>query len=461
MTLDTSRLLVYASLALVVFYLVAQIASTRHSWTIWAAVIAMVLVLFVSTRPKPAESPPVTVPDETDSEVVETPAIPSTYQLQDKSFRLVKGKMPNTTQVRYKDFVRWYLSPDFLAVYTEAVKTALRLKRKRLVQVRNMYLHEPVDRRFYSSEDSVVKQIDDLLTQINQKAASLGVDDIRQGLISAVAGIDSLTGREEVKDFIALQLYTFARNPRVFLSNFQNIAIYGPSGVGKTKLAKVIGHAYASSGILVRDHVQVITKQALTTAYVNESARITRKLLMSNLEAVVFLDEAYDITPPPTLLGPNVADHGREAITEMVNFMDKMKGLAILIAAGYEEEMESRFMKANEGLPRRFPHKIILQPYTPKELTEILLRFLASTCPDIVIGERQADYLYTAITYLHKHHPDVLKTQAGAMENLSAHIARAVYGTPGKSWPKDAESLVLAGINAFLAQSNTALEQGP
>jgi stage V sporulation protein K len=310
--------------------------------------------------------------------------------------------------------------------------------------------------------ETTISQINLLLSEIKKRETSITIDSTRQGLISALTdkdnGIDSLTGRAEIKDFLALQLYTFAQNPRIFFSNFQNMAIYGSSGVGKTKLAQVIGHVYASSGILVRNHVHVVTKQSMTTAYVNESAKMTRKLLLANLESVVFVDEAYDMSPPPTIFG-NGIDHGHEAITEMVNFIDKMKGLSIIIVAGYEDEMETRFMKANEGLLRRFPHKLILKPYDSKELTDILVKFLVSTCPEIKFTEKNGNYLYTAISYINKQHPDIFKNQAGSMENLSGYISRAIYGSPGKKWPQDAELILLAGINGFLAQQGVTLEQ--
>lgn len=195
----------------------------------------------------------------------------------------------------------------------------------------------------------------------------------------------------------------------------------------------------------------------MTTAYVNESAKMTRKLLLANLEAVVFVDEAYDMTPPPTVFG-NGIDHGHEAVTEMVNFIDKMKGLSIIIVAGYEDEMEKRFMKANEGLPRRFPHKLILQSYGSKELTDILIKFLLTICPELKFTEFQGNYLYTIISYINKQHPDMFKNQAGDMDNLSGFIARAVYGSIGKIWPRDGEEIILNGVNAFLSRKGVSLE---
>lgn len=406
--------------------------------------------------------------------------IPENYHKRRLNFSLADGAINEDSQIKYNDFKQWYLTPDFLEKYTNAIRDALKIKFKRLLNLRTQCVRDLKTLKNKGKEDegianilqtldksqdtkmieSTILEIDNLLGEIKSKTRDLNVNVTRKCLISALTdkknGIDSLIGRENIKDFLALQLYTFAQNPRIFFSNFQNMAIYGSSGVGKTKLAQVIGHVYASSGILVKNHVHVITKQSLTTAYVNESARITRKLLMANLEGVVFIDEAYDMTPPADFLGRSI-DHGHEAVTEIVNFIDKMIGLSIIIVAGYEKPMESRFMKANEGLPRRFPHKLVLKPYSAKELTSILIRFILETCPDLDLNEIHGDFLYTAISYIISKNPTVFENQAGDMANLGAFIARAVYGTPDKDWEANSEEIMISGINAFLARKDICL----
>ena len=94
----------------------------------------------------------------------------------------------------------------------------------------------------------------------------------------------------------------------------------------------------------------------------------------------------------------------------MVNFIDKMVGLNVIIAAGYPEEMKERFMKANQGMPRRFPYVLNLQPYQPNELTKILLSHFNKANPNLIITKDDANYLYTIIKNLedtyHNMDPD-------------------------------------------------------
>lgn len=502
MNLDLVELTTYLTIGLVAYYFLIELTKPKQGMTKWVtwAFVGIVLILigywvwsmnssktddsaYVDEPNKINDDPiseddPIPEDDPTDTPVI---FAQEQYEPQKRNFALINGVNSSHEQIKYQDFKMWYLSPEFVNKYHEAVRQALRIKKKKLLETKRKYVN---DLKSLQSKDQpkngfagllqtldkgedpkmiekTISEIDSLLKDIQKREKTLTIDSIKRSLVSALTnpknGIDSLTGREDIKDFLALQLYTFAQNPRIFFSNFQNMAIYGPSGVGKTKLAQVIGHVYASSGILVRNHVHVITKQSLTTAYVNESARLTRKLLLSNLESVVFIDEAYDMTPPKTFLGQGI-DHGHEAITEMVNFMDKMMGLSIIIVAGYEKEMEERFMQANQGIPRRFPHKLILKPYKPEELTNILIKFILETCPELKFSQKEANYLYTIIRYINKDE-EIFKNQAGDMANLSGFIARAVYGTPGKKWPQDAEEILLSGVNSFLGGKGVSLEE--
>lgn len=135
-----------------------------------------------------------------------------------------------------------------------------------------------------------------------------------------------------------------------------------------------------------------------------------------------------------------------------------MKGLSIIIVAGYEDQMKERFMNANEGLPRRFPHILTLKSYNSKELTNILIKFLLNNCPDLKFTEKHGNYLFTIINYLNKENSKIFETQAGAMKNLSNSIATSIYSTPDRKWSHDHEEIILNGVNGYLAQNNVSLE---
>ena len=501
MTLELTQLITYLTIGLLVYYFVLELSKPKkgaQNWVSWAFVGGLLVLagyflwsswssqkgnggLMQVFRQESSEEdlPEVVVSEE---EEVQQVTLPQMYITQNKTFQLTdKGSTEMSPQVSYQDFKEWYLSPDFVEKFTVAVKNAMKIKRRRLTEEKRRYTADlaALQRKDKGKNslaglldmskndqtktiENAIGEMDALLKEIAVRERKLTPQVIKENLISAVTdskhGIDTLTGRESVKDFLALQLYTFAQNPRIFFSNFQNLAIYGPPGIGKTKLAQVIGHVYAASGILIRNHVHIVTKKAMTTAYVDESAKMTERLLLGNLESVVFIDEAYDMTPPISVFGQGI-DHGHEAITELVNFTDKMKGLSIIIVAGYKEEMEERFMNANKGLPRRFPVKLELTPYDSKALTDILITFMTRTTPGLKVSSDQANFLYTIVSSVNKEDPKMFEFQASDMEHLSSHICKAMVSLPDASWEDDWETVIKTGVNSYLGLKGAGIKE--
>ena len=497
--IDIAEIVAYFSLAVLVYYFLLELSKPKtgaQNWITWIFIIGLLLVggywLYKSSATDQSSTTTNTQipqdnsdPDEVSEEIPEEPEIyiPSDYTPLNRDFAILNEKKNHDDLITYQDFKFWYLSPEFLDKFTRATATSLKLKRARLAAVKKRYVADlailqkgdkpkrglagmlrDLDRHDDSKLiEETIEKLDVLMKEAKEIEENISLDITRKNLISALTdkenGIDSLIGMDTVKDFLARKLYTFAENPRIFFSSFQNIQLYGVAGIGKTKVAQVIGHVYASSGILIRNHVQMATSSELTTAYVNESSKKTRKLLLSNLESVVFIDEAYGMTPPPNILGDNGHDHGHEAVTELVNFTDKMMGLSIIIVAGYKDEMEERFMKANQGIPSRFPITIALPLYTSRELTQILTLVLLKKSPGLTINSEQGNYLYTIIDYVYKQYPDAFKGQGRDMINLSGHLAEAICSIPGKTWKNYSEDLILSGINSYLALKGHSVEE--
>lgn len=473
------------TIGVVLYYFLLTVDKNRNSIVTWIFVAAVLLAIgwwWWSKRAKQTEKTPYENDyideDYTDDSVsIELPKM--NYTKPKNSFTVSSTPVVGST-ITYRQFKMWYLTPSFIESFLDATREAFRIKKKLLVKLKKKcvanletirrgtkrdglasLMRETADQNDTKTLEATIASVDLLLQEIAIRSTTLTLDSTRRNLVSAVTdkqnGIDSLTGRDDIKDFLALQLFTFSQNPRIFFTKFQNIAIYGKAGVGKTKLAEVIGHVYASSGILVRRHVQSASKADFTTAYVNESGRMTRKLLLSNLESVVFIDEAYDMTPPAGPGGMKGIDHGHEAIAAMVNLMNDTKGLLVIIVAGYQEEMEERFMSANKGLDRRFPFRLTLTPYRSEELTDLLIRFLAESNPGLEFTQEQGDYLFSVVNYINEHTPQFIDNQAGDMDNLSGFISRAIYGTMEMNWSDDYEEIVRRGVNSFLGIKGASL----
>lgn len=307
----------------------------------------------------------------------------------------------------------------------------------------------------YQALTIVRSEMSSIITQINARLdTEIPLVDLEKSITRCITdpdrGLDTLVGRYEIQDMLSGILYSFSKDYHSFSKMFNNFAIYGPSGVGKTKVGTVIGWVLSQSLILVRDFFKVVTRADLVGEYVGATAPRTRGVLLSSLEGVLFIDEAYQLAP----LSIKGNDFGPEAITEIVNFLDKYIGANVVIVAGYEEDMVNRFMSSNEGLPRRFPNVLILNVYTDAELTNILIGFLTSRS-NITIDQETANYLFTLITQIQSVEPSAFDKQAGDMLNLSGFLLRKIYSSFTIVWiPGNLSNnmtLIVQAFNEFLA----------
>ena len=84
---------------------------------------------------------------------------------------------------------------------------------------------------------------------------------------------------------------------------------------------------------------------------------------------ILFIDEAY------TLSSEN-DQYGKEAIDTLMKRMEDDRGKFVVIAAGYQNEME-QFLAVNPGLASRFTHKMHIDDYNEDELLAIFKKMAA------------------------------------------------------------------------------------
>ncbi|WP_426504816.1 AAA family ATPase [Dactylosporangium sp. McL0621] len=98
---------------------------------------------------------------------------------------------------------------------------------------------------------------------------------------------------------------------------------------------------------------------------------------------VLFIDEAYTLTG-----NGNQQDFGREAVDTLVKLMEDHRDEVVVIAAGYEREMEA-FLATNAGLGSRFSRRIHFADYSADELVAIFEGFARTSgydCPGGTLG---------------------------------------------------------------------------
>ncbi|WP_180802296.1 AAA family ATPase [Kytococcus schroeteri] len=190
--------------------------------------------------------------------------------------------------------------------------------------------------------------------------------------------LDSLPGLESV----ASQVRTLANRVRLNeerktrglrVSEVGMHAVFvGPPGTGKTTVARVRGRMLAATGLLPSGHVIETDRSGLVAQYQGHTAQKTGRVIDSAKGGVLFIDEAYSLTPP----GPASNDFGSEAVDTLLKRMEDDRSEFCVIVAGYTREME-RFLESNTGLRSRFAQTVTFPNYGAEALQSILESMVA------------------------------------------------------------------------------------
>lgn len=209
----------------------------------------------------------------------------------------------------------------------------------------------PFGQEFGSSFKKTKRTLDHSLEELNQL---IGLDEVK----STINRIVKLVEYDKRRAYMLSIEKTEQPN--------YHFAFSGNPGTGKTTVARILGDIFHSLGILETGQLVEVDRSDLVGGYMGQTAQKTREIIDSAMGGVLFIDEAYSLSPR----SHDQSDYGAEAIEVLIKAMEDYRGDFIVILAGYDTGMKE-LLKSNPGLSSRINMQIVFDDFSDSELLQI------------------------------------------------------------------------------------------
>jgi SpoVK/Ycf46/Vps4 family AAA+-type ATPase len=123
---------------------------------------------------------------------------------------------------------------------------------------------------------------------------------------------------------------------------------------------------YSKLGILKNNVFKKVTRNDLIAGYLGQTAIKTKKVIDECIGGVLFIDEAYSLAN-----SERDDSYSKECLDILCESLSDHKNDLMVIIAGYEDELNDTFFKANRGLESRFIWRFTMEPYGAKDMMDI------------------------------------------------------------------------------------------
>ena len=265
---------------------------------------------------------------------------------------------------------------------------------------------------------------------------------IREELIE----LNNMIGMKTLKTAVLNQLIYFMQGLHIMnngSNDFLHTVICGPPGTGKTEVAKIIGRMYSKVGILKKNVFKKVTRSDLVAGYLGQTAIKTKNVINECLGGCLFIDEAYSLAST----NDDLDSYSKECIDTLCEALSNHKDNLMVIIAGYENELNDTFFRANRGLESRFIWRFKIDSYNPVEMKQIFDKKVRET------GWGFVDETILKDKWFEKKKDD-FKHFGRDMELLFSHIkvchSRRVYGLPEDVKKKISNEDMDNGFSVFI-----------
>jgi SpoVK/Ycf46/Vps4 family AAA+-type ATPase len=219
------------------------------------------------------------------------------------------------------------------------------------------------------------------------KRTTTGEPTIEQRTQILLENLDDLTGMESVKNqlrelvqFCLLQQERTGHGLTVQRAGL-HMVFTGNPGTGKTSVARLIGKLMQGLGWLSKGHFTEVNRADLVVGYYGHTAVKTTEVLEKALGGVLFIDEAYMLTPGGELGADEDDTFGQEALDTILAYMENHRDDLLVLHATAAEEVPA-LTYARAGSRERQP------AVAPLAVEPLARRYCASAAAAATVAGR-------------------------------------------------------------------------